>query len=78
MFSVITDRFTKSMTPKNFNPAINAGEITMEEISNNRPEKACVVSIALCGQAFTHRIQLSQVYDQNGRSLIISIAFTGH
>jgi len=34
--------------------------------------------MALSGQLFTHRIQLSQSYLQNGRLFTILIASTGH
>ena len=47
IFSVIADRLNKSHAPKYFNIAINAGEITNEDITIKEAEKVCVVSIAL-------------------------------
>ena len=78
IFSVITDRLTSSHAPKYFSLAINKGEITNDDIIIKKVEKVCVVSIALLEQEFTQRIQLSQVYDQKGRSFTIVIALTGH
>lgn len=78
MFSAKIDPLISSQNPTYFSPIIKSGDITRDDKINKIDENAWVVSIALCGQAFTQRIQLSHLYDQNGRRLNIEIASTGH